>query len=118
MSGEKQKDTIEMKLDELHIPMPDEGFESRLFESVSTQSRDVQPANDTRIGGMIEGQKRQLLYYGGALAAMLVLAVSVNVAEITKTDPMIGNIHMLADVEYMEEEQLFVGLDEVVYSLR
>lgn len=115
MSDQEQKDEIEMKLDGLQIPMPDAGFEARLFEAVSAQPREAQAANDNKVGAFIKGHKRQLTYYAGALAAMLVLAVSVDFAAVTKTDPMIGNMHMLADVEYMEEEKIFAGLDEVVY---
>lgn len=110
-------DEMEMKakMDTLPIPMPDAGFEARLFDAVSAQPKALHAANDNSVGAFVKRNKFHVMCCGGALAAMLALAVSIDVSAMFAPDPMIGEMHMLADVEYMEEEQLFAGLDDMIY---
>ena len=110
----QDKDDVEMQLDSLVIPMPDEGFEERLFSMATAQPR-VRAANDNGFSGYVKRHKIQMFCGGSLIAAMLALAISLDVSSLSSSDPMIGDMHMLADVDYIEEEQLFAGLEEYIY---
>lgn len=107
-------DELKMKLDTFPIPMPDGGFEARLFGAVSAHPRALVAANDNRISAFIKRHSSHLAY-GAVMAAMLALAISIDTSSLLAPDPMIGDVHMLADVDYMPEEQLFAGLDDMIY---
>ncbi len=100
---------VKNQMDGLAIPEPDSGFEARLLAHVTAQPRELQAANDNR-WDFLTSKKFHLYCCGGMMAAALAVAVSFNLIVLSESDPMVMGVHMLADVEYMEEEQMFAGL--------